>query len=199
MSRPRSRAFALEGWIGLPSASRAQADRQYLFVNGRMVRDRLLGSAVRLGYRDVSYGDRHPAWLLYLTLDPPAGGRQRAPAEARGALSRPARRARLPVPHDRACAGGGGPRACGKRAGRGGRLGCDAGPARAVRLRRDRRAGQDSRRMSRMRRHRLRQPMTSRSARRSPSCMASTSWRRRRRAWCWSTCTPRTSASSTSG
>jgi DNA mismatch repair protein MutL len=62
--------FALEGWIGLPSASRAQADRQYLFVNGRMVRDRLLGAAVRLGYRDVSYGDRHPAWLLYLTLDP---------------------------------------------------------------------------------------------------------------------------------
>ena len=62
--------LALEGWIGLPSASRAQADRQYLFVNGRMVRDRLLGSAVRLGYRDVSYGDRHPAWLLYLTLDP---------------------------------------------------------------------------------------------------------------------------------
>jgi DNA mismatch repair protein MutL len=61
---------ALEGWIGLPSASRAQADRQFLFVNGRMVRDRLLGSAVRLGYRDVSHGDRHPAWVLYLTLDP---------------------------------------------------------------------------------------------------------------------------------
>ena len=34
------------------------------------MRDRLLGSAVRLGYRDVSYGDRHPAWVLYLTLDP---------------------------------------------------------------------------------------------------------------------------------
>jgi DNA mismatch repair protein MutL len=62
--------LALEGWIGLPSASRAQPDRQFLFVNGRMVRDRLLGSAVRLGYRDVSYGGRHPAWLLYLTLDP---------------------------------------------------------------------------------------------------------------------------------
>ena len=62
--------LALEGWIGLPSQSRAQPDRQYLYVNGRMVRDRLLGSAVRLGYRDVSYGGRHPAWLLYLTLDP---------------------------------------------------------------------------------------------------------------------------------
>jgi DNA mismatch repair protein MutL len=62
--------FAVEGWIGLPSASRAQPDRQLLFVNGRMVRDRLLASAVRLGYRDVSHGGRHPAWLLYLTLDP---------------------------------------------------------------------------------------------------------------------------------
>jgi DNA mismatch repair protein MutL len=62
--------LSLEGWIGLPSASRAQPDRQFLFVNGRMVRDRLLGSAVRLGYRDVSYGDRHPAWALYLALDP---------------------------------------------------------------------------------------------------------------------------------
>ncbi len=62
--------LALEGWIGLPSASRAQPDRQFLFVNGRMVRDRLLGSAVRLGYRDVSYGHRHPCWLLYLSIDP---------------------------------------------------------------------------------------------------------------------------------
>ncbi len=60
----------LEGWIGLPSQARAQADRQYLFVNGRMVRDRLLGNAARLGYQDVMYGGRHPAWLLYLTLDP---------------------------------------------------------------------------------------------------------------------------------
>ena len=62
--------LALEGWIGLPSQSRAQPDRQYLYVNGRMVRDRLLANAIRLGYRDVSYGGRHPAWLLYLTLDP---------------------------------------------------------------------------------------------------------------------------------
>jgi DNA mismatch repair protein MutL len=62
--------FALEGWIGLPAQSRAQPDRQHLFVNGRMVRDRLLTSAARLGYRDVSHGGRHPAWLLYLTLDP---------------------------------------------------------------------------------------------------------------------------------
>ena len=60
----------LVGWIGMPSQARAQADRQYLFVNGRMVRDRLLVNAARLGYQDVMYGGRHPAWLLYLTLDP---------------------------------------------------------------------------------------------------------------------------------
>ena len=60
----------LEGWIGMPSQARAQADRQYLFVNGRMVRDRLLVNAARLGYQDVIYGGRHPAWLLYLSLEP---------------------------------------------------------------------------------------------------------------------------------
>ena len=62
--------LSLEDWIDLPSASRAQPDRQLLFVNGRVVRDRLLASALRLGYRDVSYGGRHPAWNLYLSLDP---------------------------------------------------------------------------------------------------------------------------------
>ncbi len=60
----------LTGWIGMPSQARAQADRQYLFVNGRMVRDRLLVNAARLGYQDVMYGGRHPAWLLYFSLDP---------------------------------------------------------------------------------------------------------------------------------
>ncbi len=69
-SRHAQAGFALEGWIGLPSQSRAQPDRQHLFVNGRMVRDRLLASAARLAYRDVSHGGRHPAWLLYLSLDP---------------------------------------------------------------------------------------------------------------------------------
>ncbi|MBV6417240.1 MAG: DNA mismatch repair protein MutL [Steroidobacteraceae bacterium] len=61
---------AVEGWIGAPTAARAQPDTQYWFVNGRHVRDRLLMSAVRLGYRDVLYHGRHPAYLLHLTLDP---------------------------------------------------------------------------------------------------------------------------------
>ena len=60
----------LSGWMGLPTASRAQADQQFWFVNGRSVRDRLLSNAVRLAYRDVLYHGRHAAYVLYLTLDP---------------------------------------------------------------------------------------------------------------------------------
>jgi DNA mismatch repair protein MutL len=58
------------GWVGLPTASRAQPDQQFWFVNGRAVRDKLLMNAVRIAYRDVLYGGRHAAYILYLTLDP---------------------------------------------------------------------------------------------------------------------------------
>jgi DNA mismatch repair protein MutL len=60
----------ISGWIGLPTAARAQPDQQFWFVNDRNVRDRLLMNAVRLAYRDVLYGGRHAAYVLYLTLDP---------------------------------------------------------------------------------------------------------------------------------
>jgi len=60
----------LSGWIALPTASRAQPDQQYWFVNGRSVRDRLLTSAARLAYRDVLYHGRYAAYVLYLSLDP---------------------------------------------------------------------------------------------------------------------------------
>ena len=60
----------LSGWIGLPTAARGQPDQQFWFVNDRNVRDRLLMNAVRLAYRDVLYGGRHAAYVLYLTLDP---------------------------------------------------------------------------------------------------------------------------------
>jgi DNA mismatch repair protein MutL len=60
----------LSGWVALPTASRAQPDLQFWFVNGRSVRDRLLSNAVRLAYRDVLYHGRHAAYVLYLTLDP---------------------------------------------------------------------------------------------------------------------------------
>jgi DNA mismatch repair protein MutL len=60
----------LSGWVGLPTASRAQPDQQFWFVNGRSVRDRLLTNAARLAYRDVLYHGRFAAYVLYLNLDP---------------------------------------------------------------------------------------------------------------------------------
>ena len=58
------------GWIGFPTFSRSQADMQYFFVNGRMIRDKLVTHAVRQAYQDVLYHGRHPAYVLYLELDP---------------------------------------------------------------------------------------------------------------------------------
>ena len=62
--------FRLWGWVGLPTFSRSQADLQYFFVNGRIIRDRLVAHAVKQAYRDVLYHGRHPAFVLYLELDP---------------------------------------------------------------------------------------------------------------------------------
>ena len=60
----------LWGWVALPTFSRSQADLQYFFVNRRVIRDRLVAHAVRQAYRDVLYNNRHPAFVLYLELDP---------------------------------------------------------------------------------------------------------------------------------
>jgi DNA mismatch repair protein MutL len=60
----------LWGWVALPTFSRSQPDLQYFFVNGRSVRDRLAAHAVRQGYQDVLYHGRHPAFVLFLELDP---------------------------------------------------------------------------------------------------------------------------------
>lgn len=62
--------LCLRGWIARPTFSRSQPDLQHCFINGRPVRDRLLGTAVRLGYQDVLFHGRHPAYVLYLEMDP---------------------------------------------------------------------------------------------------------------------------------
>jgi DNA mismatch repair protein MutL len=62
----------LWGWIAKPVFSRSQADMQFFYVNGRMVRDKLVSHALRQAYQDVLYHGRHPACVLFLELDPAA-------------------------------------------------------------------------------------------------------------------------------
>ncbi|MBX3676785.1 MAG: DNA mismatch repair endonuclease MutL [Rhodocyclaceae bacterium] len=60
----------LSGYAALPAYSRARGDAQYFFVNGRFVRDKVLAHAVREAYSDILHGQRHPAYVLFLELDP---------------------------------------------------------------------------------------------------------------------------------
>jgi DNA mismatch repair protein MutL len=62
--------LSLKGWACRATFNRAQGDCQYAFVNGRIVRDKLLSHALRQAYRDVLFHGRHPCYLLYLELDP---------------------------------------------------------------------------------------------------------------------------------
>ncbi len=65
-----SAGLRLWGWLAQPTFSRSQADLQYWYVNGRAVKDRMLTHAVRQAYQDVLFHGRHPAYVLYLELDP---------------------------------------------------------------------------------------------------------------------------------
>ncbi|WP_353108680.1 DNA mismatch repair endonuclease MutL [Salinisphaera dokdonensis] len=60
----------LSGWIATPGFSRGQADRQYSYVNHRPIRDKVFNHGVRLAYRDLLHNQRHPAYVLYLDVDP---------------------------------------------------------------------------------------------------------------------------------
>ncbi|MHC5224617.1 DNA mismatch repair endonuclease MutL [Ignatzschineria sp. LJL83] len=67
-----TRTLTLEGWVAKPTFFRNNNEWQYVYVNGRMVKDRLVAHAIRQAYRDVMYSDKHPAFVIYLTLDPAA-------------------------------------------------------------------------------------------------------------------------------
>ena len=60
----------LRGWIGLPTYSRSQADQQFFFVNGRIIRDKVITHAVKQGYSDVLYHGRNPVYCLFLFINP---------------------------------------------------------------------------------------------------------------------------------
>jgi DNA mismatch repair protein MutL len=66
----QSGPLRLRGLAGSPQAARSRADMQYFFVNGRFVRDRLLAHAAREAWRELLHGERQPAYLLFLELDP---------------------------------------------------------------------------------------------------------------------------------
>ena len=64
--------FRLWGWVGLPTFSRSQADMQYFYVNGRIVRDKVVSHAIRQAYQDVLFHGRHPAYVLFFEIEPSA-------------------------------------------------------------------------------------------------------------------------------
>ena len=65
-----STGLRLSGLVGLPAAARGARDAQYCFVNGRFVRDKVLAHALRQAYQDVLHHDRHPAFVLFVEIDP---------------------------------------------------------------------------------------------------------------------------------
>ena len=222
--RSEREGVVVEGFAAAPSLTRANALGQYLFVNGRPVRDKLIIGAVRAAYSDYLPRDRHPVVALFVTLDPHEVDANVHPAKtevrfrnaglvralivhalkealpARASAPPPtatARRSpRSAPPLRRAPTGTGGARRP---------IRSDRMPALRAARRRAAFAepgqaafdvGAPSRRCALRRRRRRPICSTARSARRGPRSTRPISCRRPATAWSWSTSTPRMSASS---
>lgn len=63
-------SMRLSGWLGHPSDARSQADLQYVYVNGRIVKDKTISHALRMAYEGILHGHQHAAYLLFLEVEP---------------------------------------------------------------------------------------------------------------------------------
>lgn len=62
--------LSLSGWVCEPTKARSQPDMQFMYVNGRLIKDKRINHAIRQAYADVLYQDRHPSYVLFLAVDP---------------------------------------------------------------------------------------------------------------------------------
>ena len=66
----RAADMHLYGWVGLPTSATNQPERQYFYINGRIIRDKIIAHAIRQAYQDMPYHGRHPVYVLYLDIAP---------------------------------------------------------------------------------------------------------------------------------